>query len=798
MARRFNLMWFRVPDSEINILKRALERQKKARLQAEKILEEKSKELYDTAVHLKRANARLNSLLDEQTDDVDTAFLNVIDPYVVMDLNFDVIRTNESAKEFLGFDYTRESLNLGNLVHPDFLQYTRESMQALLEVGILKNYRAKIYTRKGELKFVQINASLIHNTEGQPIAAQGIIRDITQEMEVEALLAEQRKQLDIIVENSPLGIVLAVGDRIIKCNSTMQQMLGYSQEELKELTIAEISSYLDSRKSLKLVEKFNNGALDHFAIQKRYKRKDGSEFMAKTSVSSVRNVQGKVDYQVAIVEDITKEIEAKDKLLASENRLATLIKNLEMAVLLEDENRKIALTNSKFCQMFGIEAPPEALIGSDCSNAAEESKGYFKDQDKFTRRIGEILKHRKTVLSDELEMVDGRILERDYIPIITDGVYRGHLWTYRDVTLRRNFRRNLQAEKDKYSSIIANMNLGLIEVDNDDKIQMVNQSFCAMSGFEETELIGKTARDVLTVHEKDLVLEKNAERLENVSDSYELRVLNKCGEPRHWLISGAPRYNEANQVIGSIGIHLDITEHKRLELQKESLLKELQVSNKELQEYAHVVSHELKSPLRSISALASWLKEDYQTVLDEDGLNQLQMMQEKIEGMDNLISGILKYSSIDRRSDRETLIDLNQVVAEIREIIFIPEHVRVVIMNTLPTVCAEKTKMHQLFQNLLSNAVMHIENQEGLVQIVSEETQTHWQFSISDNGVGIPEEYHEKIFKIFQSLGTKEGSTGIGLSIVKKIIDLYEGQVWLESAVGKGTTFHFTLKKDRQ
>ncbi len=787
-----------MPKTELEILQRALERQKKARLQAEKILEQKSKELYDTAQHLKRANARLNNLLDEQSEDVDTAFLSVIDPYVVMDLNFDVIRTNESAKEFLGFDYTRESLNLGNLVHPDFLQYTRESMQTLLEVGILKNYRAKIYTKNGALKFVQINASLIHNNEGKPIAAQGIIRDITQEMEIEALLSEQRKQLDIIVENSPLGIVLAVGDRIIKCNATMQAMLGYSNEELKELTIGQISAYTDSKKSLKLVEKLNKGELDHFAIQKSYKRKDGSQFMAKTSVSSVRNVDGSVDYQVAMVEDITKEIEAKDKLLASENRLATLIKNLEMAVLLEDEQGMIALTNSKFCEMFEMDDTPEELVGKKGTQAIAHAKKFVQDPKAFDKRAADILKKRNTVLSDELELKDGRILERDFIPIISKGVYRGHLWTYSDVTLRRNFRRNLQAEKDKYSSIIANMNLGLIEVDNDDKIQMVNQSFCAMSGFEEAELLGKTARDVLGVQDKDLVLEKNAKRLEATSDSYELRVLNKSGESRHWLISGAPRYNEANQVIGSIGIHLDITDHKKLQLQKESLLKELQVSNKELQEYAHVVSHDLKSPLRSISALASWLKEDYESVLDDNGINQLQMMQEKIEGMDNLISGILKYSSIDRRSDKETEVDLNLVVEEIREIIFIPDHVRVVIMETLPTVCAEKTKMHQLFQNLLSNAVMHIENEEGLVKIFSNETPTHWEFSISDNGVGIPKEYHEKIFKIFQSLGTKERSTGIGLSIVKKIVDLYEGKIWLESEVGKGTTFHFTLKKDRK
>ncbi|MEX0361345.1 MAG: ATP-binding protein, partial [Allomuricauda sp.] len=141
-------------------------------------------------------------------------------------------------------------------------------------------------------------------------------------------------------------------------------------------------------------------------------------------------------------------------------------------------------------------------------------------------------------------------------------------------------------------------------------------------------------------------------------------------------------------------------------------------------------------------------------------------------------------------------VDVNEVIQEIKEIIYIPEHVRIKATQTLPTIKADKTKIHQLFQNFLSNAVVNIDKKDGLVEIDYKEHSTHWEFSIKDNGVGIPEEYHEKIFQIFQSIGNKERSTGIGLSIVKKIIDRYEGKVWLQSEIGKGTTFFFTLKKE--
>ncbi|MBT8264659.1 MAG: PAS domain S-box protein [Muriicola sp.] len=782
-------------SKEVVLLKRALERQKKARLQAEKILEEKSQELYIATRQLKETNERLENLLSEKTSELEGVFINIVDPYVVMDLKGNAVRMNAAAKQLLGYNHEDDPINLQKLVHPDYLEYTRESFANLYKVGTLKNYRAKIIVKDQTERFVQVNSSLIYNKDGEPIAAQGIIRDITKETEVEQLLSEQKKQLDIIVENSPLGIVLTVGENIIKVNKRFSELLGYSEAELKKLTVPQISVPEDYERSTELITKMNLGEIDNFSIVKKYFTKKGGTLLAKTSVSAVKETSGEIAYEVAIVEDITNQREAEEKIKASENRLASLISNLQTGVLLEDENRTISLTNQMFCNLFEIPVDPEQLKGADCSNAAEESKHHFTDPTGFVKRIDTILKDKKVVLSDELEMTDGRILERDYIPIFNNGIYKGHLWTYTDVTIRKHYKQNLEIQKEKYWSIIANMNLGLIEVDNEDVVQLVNQSFCEMSGYSEKELLGKKASEIIEVKENSIIAEKGKDRIKGKSDSYEIQVVTKNGQLKYWLISGAPRYGENGEVVGSIGIHLDITAQKNLELQKEKLVKELEASNIGLQEYAHIVSHDLKSPLRSISALATWLNDDYKDKLDDAGIYNLQMMQEKVEGMDKLIDGILQYSSINSDSLKNTCIDLNQVVNAIREIIFIPEHVNVIIMTPLPTIEADATKIHQLFQNLLSNAVTNIDKKEGIVEINVKDKKTHWQFSIKDNGVGIPEEYHRKIFQIFQSIGMQERSTGIGLSIVKKIIDLYEGTIWLESTVGKGTTFFFTIKK---
>lgn len=796
--QKSSLLSSKMDSNEIPILKRALLREKKARKTAESLLENKAKELYDASLHLKEANGRLETLLNDGGTAIDNAFVNIIDPYVVMDLMSNVINMNTSAKEFLGYDHTKEKICLSDIVHPDYLEYTAESFQTLLQVGVLKNYSAKIITKNQEEKYVNINASLIYNESGSPIAAQGVIRDITQEIEVKQLLEKQKKQQDIIVENSSLGILLIVKDKIIKANKSFIELLGYSEVELKKLSLDEISSLEDSNLYDNLLQKSLENDTKKFSIIRKFRKKNGDTLYGKTSMSSLLDGKGDVEYNVAMIEDITQEKISEEKLRASEERMTDLIKNLQTGILLEDQERKIVLANQKFCDLFGIAVSPDALIGINSEQSTHKYKNMFLEPDVALGRIDHVIDQKEVVTADEMELLDGRTFERDYIPLFSNGEYQGHLWSYSDVTLRKNYRKNLEIQKEKYGSIIANMNLGLVEVGSDGNILMINQSFSDMVGYSANELIGKNVYEAIPIisDETDDLKQQHQKEEEGISDSYEVAVKIANGEKRFWLVSGAPRFDDAGNVIGSIGIHLDITSQKHLELQKENLLRELETSNKGLQEYAHIVSHDLKSPLRSVSALATWLYDDYKDSLDENGLYNLKMMQEKIEGMDKLISGILKYSTVNNDVLDHTEVNVNEVIHEIKEIIYIPENVTIKTKKKLPLIKADKTKIHQLFQNFLSNAVVNIDKPDGLVEIDYKERSTHWEFSVKDNGVGIPKEYHEKIFQIFQSIGNNERSTGIGLSIVKKIIDRYEGKVWLESQIGVGTTFYFSLKKD--
>lgn len=498
----------------------------------------------------------------------------------------------------------------------------------------------------------------------------------------------------------------------------------------------------------------------------------------------------------AIIRDITKEKKASDLLVESENRLSSIIMNLDKAVLLEDENRKIVLTNQKFCDLFNIPVSPNLMIGQDCSNAAEQSKELFKKPEDFVNKLSEILQKKEKVLADELVMKNGTILERDFIPIVSDMKYKGHLWTYKDVTLKKQYNKSLETLKEKYSNIIANMNLGLMEVNNQDEILMINHSFAKMSGYSEKELIGKKGIEVfLDFVDAETLHKESLKRIKGKSNSYELKVKNKKGDIKHWLVSGAPNYNLQGETIGSIGIHLDITPLKTLQFQKENILKELEQKNKDLNEYAHIVSHDLKSPLRSIDALVSWIKMDNADMFDDVTLQNFNLISKTLETMEKIISDVLEYSSAGANTSKQEIVNLNKTLNNLKKVLFIPENISLNVLTKLPVIVGDDIKFQQLFQNLIGNAIKFSDKEKGIVEIDCVEKSTYYQFSIKDNGMGIEKKYHDKIFKAFHSLNKSEDSSGIGLSIVRKIIDLYKGKIWLESEPNVGTTFYFTLKK---
>jgi signal transduction histidine kinase len=256
-----------------------------------------------------------------------------------------------------------------------------------------------------------------------------------------------------------------------------------------------------------------------------------------------------------------------------------------------------------------------------------------------------------------------------------------------------------------------------------------------------------------------------------------------------------------------IAITRDITERKRAEQKQAELILELSDTNakverinQELKDFAYIVSHDLKAPLRGIKTLADWISRDYFDKFDDAGKEQIGLLAARVERMHNLIEGILRYSRVGRVREKMVRLDLNDLLAEIVDMVAPPANIQVVVENEFPAVECERTSIIQVFENLLSNAVKYMDKPEGLITVRCEDDGEFWRFSVSDNGPGIAERHFEKIFRIFQTLTPRDEfeSTGIGLTVIKKIVELYGGRIWVESEVGQGSTFFFTFPKSRK
>jgi signal transduction histidine kinase len=226
-------------------------------------------------------------------------------------------------------------------------------------------------------------------------------------------------------------------------------------------------------------------------------------------------------------------------------------------------------------------------------------------------------------------------------------------------------------------------------------------------------------------------------------------------------------------------------------------VRDLRRSNKELQDFAYVAAHDLRAPLRGIGTLADWIASDYADKFDEPGRQQLRLLKGRVTRLTDLINGILHYSEIGRVATRRELVDLNLLLPETISLLDPPPHVHVAVCGSLPSVVCEKVRLGQVFHNLIDNAIKYMDKPQGRVEIGCREDEGSWRFRVTDNGPGIEEKYFEKIFQMFQTLAPRDQreSTGIGLPIVKKIVELFGGRVWVESKPGEGATFFFTLPK---
>jgi len=364
----------------------------------------------------------------------------------------------------------------------------------------------------------------------------------------------------------------------------------------------------------------------------------------------------------------------------------------------------------------------------------------------------------------------------------------------------RLIRQNLVAEKEKYRSIIANMNLGLLEVNTNEEILLANQTFCDMVGYDEKELLGKVASNLfLGGAEKEKMLAQNHTRLSKKASVFEVGLKHKNGTDLTWMISGAPNYDLDGNVIGSIGIHLDITPQKLVEQNLSNTNKNLKKINSELDTLIYRVSHDLRTPLLSIISLIDLIKLNTDVDIGVQNKEFLELIQGSTTRLDNSIKEILNYSRNARLDLQLSAVNLPVMVQTICDDL---KYVNSAIafdlnFNGIEIITVDKMRLETVLKNLIGNAVKYQKEiaSEPKVHFTISEKQSAYCIVISDNGIGMSETGTKKMFDMFYRGTSASKGTGLGLFIVKEMIDKIKGDINVVSEIDEGTTFKITIPK---
>lgn len=602
---------------------------------------------------------------------------------------------------------------------------------------------------------------------------------------------------DIMYKISPEGYLTFV-------NNFTQQRLDFTEEELigrhfMDFVLPEYKEYLAS-----FFKKVMDERIESTYLELPIRAKNGNIIWIGQTSRLIKNDNLIIEL-VVVARDISDRKIAEDLLRTTQSRLTSLITNLQKGVLVEDENRKIVIVNQLLCNIFNVSESPDSLVGMDLSQSAEKNKYLFKDPENFTLKNNCILDKKRIVVDEKLEMADGRILLRTYIPIFLENQYRGHLWEYSDITQQHTSRELIRKSEEKYRGIMNNVELGLLEVDNDQVIVRTYDSFCKMVGYTQEELIGRNAQTLFLSEEfeKKIGLQQN-ERSKGNSSSYELQLRKKDGGLIWVIISGVPILGENGEVVGSMGIHYDINERKQLEQQLEKANQMADDARQSEKQFLANMSHEIRTPLNAIIGMTHLL---FDTGPSTQQYEYLDILNTSADFLLNLISNLLDMSKIEAGKfevqnhpfDLVGLLKTTQKLFQIK-LENRPIEISLIIDERISgNYIGDRLILNQILLNIIGNAEKFTE--KGSINITVKQQQQQngfdWiEFKIQDSGSGIAIEHMNTIFHKFKQINThehKHKGTGLGLSITKQLIEIQAGTISVSSEQGLGSTFLFVL-----
>jgi PAS domain S-box-containing protein len=469
-----------------------------------------------------------------------------------------------------------------------------------------------------------------------------------------------------------------------------------------------------------------------------------------------------------------------------------LAKGIPHPFFLLGENLHIQFANEEFCEPFGRTAAD--VQGLHISEVLGPQ--LYREHEPHLRAAlaGKQAEYESTIRGPSGEEHCLRISDRPAFD--ADGRICGVFSQSHDITDLRRVERDARESEARFRMVAQGVPNFLLFVNKDLHIEFCNDHFLANTRWTKEAAYGR--------HISEVIGPRYAQRRD-----YYLRAL--AGETVTCEASGVvgneegffrlhyePSYDEQGNIRGVFSVATDISKRRKVELALEAKQAELTRSNQDLEQFAYVASHDLKAPLRAMTLLVQWIRED---LGDYDAGNlqeNLGLLEQRTQRLGRLLDDLLAYSRVGRKVGEHRMTDCNELVRDVVELAGAPEHIKISVAPDLPAFETYGTPLEQVFRNLIGNAVKHHPGPVGNVKIACEDSGDFYVFGIEDDGEGIPQEYAERVFQMFQTLKPRdevEGS-GMGLAIVQRIVAWQGGRIWFEPAPGgKGTVFKFQWKK---